>query len=38
VGLTAPAVYSGGVRVLYHYWPWLEPKLSAQPMPKEPDS
>jgi hypothetical protein len=38
VGLTAPAVYSGGVRVLFHYWPWLEPKISAQPVPpKEPD-
>lgn len=35
VGLTAPLVYSAGVKVLYHFWPWLEPKLSAQPLPPE---
>ncbi len=37
VGLTAPLVYSVGVRVLFHFWPWLEPKLSAQPVPPKSD-
>lgn len=36
VGLTAPAVYSLTIRVLYHFWPWMETKISQQP-PKPED-
>lgn len=31
VGLAAPAIYAYGARALYHYFPWLEPKMSAKP-------
>lgn len=31
-GLAAPAAYKLGVTALYHYWPWLEQKMSAQPI------
>lgn len=31
VGLAAPAIYTYGARALYHYFPWLEPKMSAKP-------
>ena len=31
VGLAAPVIYTYGARVLYHYFPWLEPKMSAAP-------
>lgn len=35
VGLTtalcSPAAYTIAVRVAYHFWPWLEPKMSATP-------
>lgn len=31
VGLASPAIYTAGVRVLYHYFPWLEVKMSANP-------
>lgn len=30
-GLCAPTAYSLVVRILYHYFPWLEPRLSAKP-------
>lgn len=29
VGLAAPTIYTYGARVLYHYFPWLESKMSA---------
>lgn len=29
VGLAAPTIYTYGARVLYHYFPWLEAKMSA---------
>lgn len=29
VGLAAPTIYTYGARVLYHYFPWIEPKMSA---------
>ncbi len=32
VGLGSPVVYTYGTRVLYHYFPWLEPKMSADPV------
>ena len=31
-GLAAPVIYTYGARVLYHYFPWLEPKMSATPV------
>lgn len=33
-GLASPAIYTYGARALYHYFPWLEPKMSAAPMRK----
>lgn len=30
IGLAAPAIYTYGARVLYHYFPWLEAKMSAE--------
>lgn len=36
VGLASPAAYTYGARILYHYFPWLEPKMSAAPVvPRE---
>jgi hypothetical protein len=36
VGFAAPVIYAYGARVLYHYFPWLEPKMSAMPVaPKD---
>lgn len=34
VGLASPVIYTVGARVLYHYFPWLEPKMSATPVRK----
>lgn len=31
-GLAAPTAYTIAARVLYHFWPWLEPKMSAAPV------
>jgi len=31
VGLSSPAAYTIAARVLYHYFPWLEAKMSAAP-------
>jgi hypothetical protein len=36
VGLAAPFVYAIGARVLYHFFPWLEPKMSSAPLFPEP--
>lgn len=33
-GLGSPAIYTYGARILYHYFPWLEPKMSAAPPPE----
>lgn len=33
-GLAAPTIYTYGARILYHYFPWLEPKMSAVPTTK----
>lgn len=30
-GLCAPTAYTCTVRIVYHFWPWLELKLSASP-------
>lgn len=30
-GLCAPMAYTIAVRAAYHFWPWLEPRLSARP-------
>lgn len=32
VGLSSPVLYLYAVRILYHYWPYLEPRLSARPI------
>lgn len=32
VGLGSPAAYTLAARVLYHFFPWLEPKMSGAPM------
>lgn len=31
VGLASPAIYTYAARALYHFFPWLEPKMSARP-------
>lgn len=31
VGLAAPTIYTYGARILYHFFPWLEVKMSAMP-------
>lgn len=31
IGYASPLAYTYGARVLYHFWPWLEPKMSASP-------
>lgn len=31
-GLAAPTIYTYGARVLYFYFPWLEAKMSAEPV------
>ena len=39
VGLAAPAAYTLVARVLYHFFPWLEPKMSgcpSAPVPSDP--
>lgn len=33
-GLAAPTIYTYGARILYHYFPWLEIKMSAVPAEK----
>lgn len=33
IGAASPTAYKLAVRTLYHFWPWLEPKLSAAPRP-----
>lgn len=36
VGFASPTIYTYGARVLYHYFPWLEVKMSAAPaVPKD---
>lgn len=37
VGLAAPAAYKIAAAVLYHFFPWLEPKMSGRPTPTLPD-
>jgi len=32
IGFASPVIYTYGARVLYHFWPWLEPKMSAMPV------
>lgn len=34
VGFASPSVYTAAVKLLYHFWPFLEPKLSARPVIK----
>lgn len=36
VGLASPAIYTYGARGLYHFFPWLELKMSAVPVTKDP--
>lgn len=31
IGYASPLGYRIAARVLYHFWPWLEPKMSACP-------
>lgn len=31
VGFASPVIYTYGARVLYHFFPWLEIKMSATP-------
>ena len=31
VGFANPSIYTAATKVIYHKWPWLEPKLSASP-------
>lgn len=31
IGLSSPTVYTIAARVLYHYFPWLEDRMSAAP-------
>lgn len=31
IGYASPLGYKIAARVLYHFWPWLEPKMSASP-------
>lgn len=33
VGVSSPTIYWLAVKVLYHYWPWLDSSLSARPDP-----
>jgi hypothetical protein len=34
LGLIAPAAYTLTARILVHFWPWLDPVISARPDPK----
>lgn len=34
-GICAPFTYTLIARIAYKFFPWLEPKLSAQPAPKD---
>lgn len=31
VGISSPTIYWLAVKVLYHFWPWLDNTLSARP-------
>lgn len=31
VGISSPTIYWVAVKVLYHFWPWLDCTLSARP-------
>jgi len=31
IGFASPVIYTYGARVLYHFFPWLEIKMSATP-------
>lgn len=36
IGFASPVIYTYGARVLYHFFPWLEIKMSATPaVPKD---
>lgn len=31
VGISSPTIYWLAVKVLYHFWPWMDTSLSARP-------
>lgn len=31
IGIASPLLYTVGVRSAVHFWPWLDPKVSARP-------